>query len=98
MLLVHVMFSFSPQDRDLAMEALKSEVDTVCTMDGSIAFVPFLDATNPQNAGVLQEWETANAFAGYIASDSFSKISEILRPLLVSAPVSRRFDATLIEA
>ncbi|GAA6207687.1 hypothetical protein NBRC116601_09800 [Cognatishimia sp. WU-CL00825] len=97
MLIAHVIFSVAPENRTLAIKTLKHEVSVVRAMDGCIAFIPFLDATNQQNVGVLHEWASSDAFAAYIASDSFASIGETLRPIMISPPVSKRFDATVSQ-
>ncbi len=97
MLIAHVKFTVSAENRIKAIETLKREVEVVCAMKGSIAFVPFLDPTNPYDLGVLHEWDSADDFASYIASDSFATIGQVLRPIMTSPPISKRFDATLIE-
>lgn len=98
MLIAHVTFSVSPENRILAIDALTQEVTAVRTMKGCRAFVPFLDPTNARDVGVLHEWDTAEDFAVYINSDVFKTMGEMLRPIMVSPPISKRFDATLIEA
>lgn len=97
MLIAHVNFSVSAESRPLAIDTLKSEVDVVCAMKGCIAFTPFIDPTNIHDVGVLHEWETADDFAAYAASDSFATIGQVLRPIMLKPPVSKRFDAVLIE-
>jgi quinol monooxygenase YgiN len=97
MLIAHVKFTISAENRNKAIETLKREVEVVCAMKGCIAFVPFLDPTNPCDVGVLHEWDTADDFASYIASDSFATIGQVLRPIMTSPPISKRFDAALIE-
>jgi len=98
MLIAHVTFSILPENRALAIDALTQKVTAVRAMKGCGAFVPFLDSSNERDVGVLHEWETAEDFAAYIKSDIFMTMGEILRPIMVSPPVSKRFDATLIEA
>ncbi len=66
-------------------------------MKGCLAFVPFTDPSGPGALGVLHEWETADDFAAYAASAGFAAAGRALRPLMVGAPVSRRFDAQLAE-
>lgn len=97
MLIAHVTFSVSPEDRNLALNTLKQEVSVVRAMKGCRAFVPFQDPTNEQDLGVLHEWNSAEDFATYTSSDSFATIGKILRPIMVSPPVSKRFDATLLD-
>lgn len=97
MLIAHVKFTVAVENRSLAIDTLKSEVDVVCAMKGCIEFIPFLDPTNMDGVVVLHEWETANDFAAYAASDSFATVGQVLRPIMVTPPISKRFDAVLIE-
>ncbi len=98
MLIAHVKFTVSEKNRTLAIDNLKQEARTVRAMKGCIAFIPFLDPINPQDVGILHEWDTADDFAAYIASERFATVGRILRPIMISPPVSRRFDAELIES
>jgi quinol monooxygenase YgiN len=98
MLIAHVKFTVSTENLALTIDTLKQEVEVVCAMKGCIAFIPFIDPTSTQCVGVLHEWHSADDFAAYIASNSFATIGRILRPIMVSPPVSKRFDATLIES
>jgi quinol monooxygenase YgiN len=46
---------------------------------------------------VIHEWADQPSFAAYLASDSFARSSEVIRPLMSEPPVSRRFQASLVE-
>ncbi len=98
MLVAHVAFTVSPDARQTALDVLMSEVPVVRRMTGCLAFVPFADLTAPGGLGIVHEWETAEAFGRYVASPGFAAINAQLRPLMTGAPVSRRFEASLIEA
>ncbi|WP_298262179.1 antibiotic biosynthesis monooxygenase [uncultured Litoreibacter sp.] len=97
MLIAHVSFPVSNENRSLAVKTLTQEVEAVRAMKGCIAFVPFWDAVHEGGVGVLHEWETAQDFSAYLASDRFAAVGQVLRPIMTSPPVSKRFDATLIE-
>jgi quinol monooxygenase YgiN len=97
MIVTHVFFRVSSDHRSDAIAALKKEVETVRAMEGCIAFVPFIDPTCDQNVGVLHEWVSQQEFDAYLASESFASLGQTLRPLSISPPVSRRFDATLMS-
>lgn len=97
MLIAHVSFPVASANRSLALDTLKQEVETVRAMTGCLSFVPYLNPTNDTDVGVVHEWETARDFDAYIASDSFATVGQVLRPIMTSPPVSKRFDATLIE-
>jgi quinol monooxygenase YgiN len=97
MLIAHLKFSVAAENRQMAIEVLSDQSKSVRNMKGCIAFTPFLDATDKQILGVLHEWDSAEDFAAYLASESFAASGRVLRPLMVSAPLSKRFDAKLIE-
>lgn len=98
MLIAHVMFHVAATDRAAALQTLLDECDAVRAMAGCIAFIPFVDPTNDTELGVLHEWDSAEAFADYTASEEFAKVGQALRPIMTAPPVSKRFDASLIEA
>ena len=97
MLVAHVRFRVAEHDRQKAFDALMANADRTRAMKGCLAFVPFLDPTDGQGIGVLHEWQTGQDFAAYAASAGFAETSAILRPLMTEPPISRRFDAQLIE-
>ncbi|MEP4194815.1 MAG: antibiotic biosynthesis monooxygenase [Aliishimia sp.] len=74
-----------------------TEVDQIRAMTGCVTFIPFKDASNPHILGVFHEWDSADDFAGYTASRAFARNGQKLRPIMLSAPVSRRFDAYKID-
>lgn len=97
MLIAHVRFRAIEEDRRKALDTLMAKAPAIRAMKGCLAFVPFLDPTDRQGLGVLHEWQSGEDFAAYSASPEFSETAWILRPLMTEAPVSRRFDARLIE-
>ena len=98
MLIAHVQFTVSASDRPAALKVLLADHLSIRAMPGCLAFVPFVDATNDTGLGVLHEWQNAKDFETYASSDNFSTMSQALRPMMTSAPISHRFDATPIEA
>ncbi|MEP6066193.1 MAG: antibiotic biosynthesis monooxygenase [Paracoccaceae bacterium] len=96
MLIAHVTFTVALEDSRKALDALVAESDQVRAMPGSIAFIPFQDATDPQKVGVIHEWKTQQDFEDYTSSDEFARVGQTLRPMMLAPPVSHRFDATLL--
>lgn len=96
MIIAHILFSVSAENRELAIDTLNRETKTIRAMQGCVTFLPFLDPANSQTVGVLQEWERPEDFEGYIASSSFKTIGKILHPIMTSPPQSKRFDAKRI--
>lgn len=97
MLIAHVYFTVAAGDRQKALDTLLAEAAGVRAMKGCQAFVPFADPADPEALGILHEWEHEADFTAYIASPGFAEVGKALRPLMTGAPVSRRFDATLLE-
>ena len=98
MFIAHVYFPVAPADRDKALQTLIAEATTVRAMAGCKAFIPFADPTNDDSLGVLHEWESEAQFRAYTASECFTEVGRILRPMMTGAPASRRFDATLRDS
>lgn len=97
MLIAIVEFTVKPDDRPAAMAALLSETSTVRAMPGCIAFRPFADPEHAGTCGLLHEWEREEQFGAYTASPGFAAIGQILRPMMIAPPISRRFRAELLE-
>jgi quinol monooxygenase YgiN len=98
MRLAHVTFTVAPNNAGAALDTLVASAATVRQMTGCLAFIPFANPGVDGGLGVLHEWETAEAFAGYLASPVFAGVNEVLRPMMTSAPLSRRFDASLVPS
>lgn len=97
MRIAHVFFKVRADERDAALDTLVAGAAAVRAMPGCSIFLPFLDPTDAEVIGVIQEWETDGDFAAYVSSSTFAANAAILRPLMTAPPVSRRFDATLAE-
>lgn len=97
MLIAHVFFTVASEQRQQALDTLIEEAPIVRAMDGCCTFAPFADPTDPQKIGIVHEWDNADGFAAYAASPGFAKMGQMLRPMMTAAPVSKRFDARLLE-
>ncbi len=97
MQITHVTFNVGKADSAKALETLVEEAKAVRAMAGCIAFIPFQDATDPTQIGILHEWQTGEDFTAYTSSQEFAQLGKILRPMMLKPPVSRRFTADLIE-
>lgn len=97
MLVAHVFFSAAPGKREKALNLLLETLESVRAMKGCLKFIPFADPTNDEGVVVLHEWETKEHFTDYVSSPSFAELRQRLGTLMAGPPVSRRFDATLIE-
>ena len=98
MLIAHVTFSVAEDKRQTALASLVDEAEAVRAMPGCIAFTPFSDPVDPQKVGIIHEWETVEQFRAYAQSPGFAASGQVLRPMMLDKPVSRRFEANLIES
>jgi quinol monooxygenase YgiN len=97
MFIVHLYLQVAAGERRVALDALLERLDAVRAMPGCLRYIPFEDPSDDQMIGILEEWESREAFAAYTASDRFSDLNRTLRPLMLAPPISRRFRATLID-
>ena len=97
MLIAILDFDVAPAQRSAALDQLLTEMPLVRKMQGNIAFRPFADPLADTRITLVHEWERRSDFDAYLASPCFARSGEMLRPMMTGAPVSRRFEASLIE-
>jgi len=97
MLIAHVTFQTAAENRKKALDALLFELPAVLAMPGCLKFQPYADPASPTRLGVVHEWEDAESFAAFTASPGFARSGAVVRPLMTAPPVSRRFEAKLLE-
>jgi len=97
MFIAHVMFHVAPAARQRAFDVLMNEISAVRAMEGCRLFVPFLHPDDSSCIGIIHEWDSAAAMTTYTASAGFAAVGQTLRPMMTSAPISKRFDAQLLE-
>ena len=87
----------SASDRAVALAQLDAECEEIRAMPGNLEFRVYAARDNEEGVAVIHEWVDEPSFAAYLASDSFARSGEVLRPLMSAPPVSRRFRACLLE-
>lgn len=97
MLIAIVDFDVAPADQDRALDQLLSEAPGVRAMEGNLAFRAYADPLLDGRVTVVHEWAGRAAFDAYVQSAAFARSGQVLRPMMTGAPVSRRFEASLIE-
>jgi quinol monooxygenase YgiN len=97
MFLAILDFDTAATDRPAALAQLDREHDEVRAMPGNLAFRIYASRENDTRVTVVHEWDDEASFAGYAASECFTRSGEVLRPLMTGTPVSRRFHADLLE-
>lgn len=97
MFIAIVDFRTAAGDRPAALAQLDGEADRVRAMPGNIAFRVYAAREDDTAVTIVHEWEDEASFVGYSKSDSFARFGEVIRPMMVAAPVSRRFRADLLQ-
>lgn len=97
MLIAILDFEVAPARLPAALDQLLAEMPVVREMQGNIAFRPFADPLADTKITLVHEWEHRSDFDTYLASPCFARSGEVLRPMMIAAPISRRFEASLIE-
>ena len=96
MFIAIVDFGTAATDRPTALHHLDVEGEQVRTMPGNIAFRVYSSREDDGRVTIVHEWEDEESFAGYVGSAAFARSGEMIRPIMVGAPVSRRFRAELL--
>ncbi len=84
-------------DRAAALAQLDSEREEIRAMPGNLDFRVYAARDDDGAVAVIHEWVDEPSFAAYLASDAFARSGALIRPLVIAPPVSRRFDAALLE-
>ena len=90
-------FRTAATDRPAALAQFDVEGDRVRAMPGNIAFRVYAAREDDTAVAVVHEWDDEASFADYLRSDCFARLGEVIRPMMIAAPVSRRFRADLLE-
>ncbi len=90
-------FTTAATDRPDALAQLDAERAEVRAMPGNVAFRIYASRENDDQVTVVHEWEDRASFAAYLGSDAFARSGAVLRPMMTGTPVSRRFEAELVE-
>ncbi|NUP42919.1 MAG: antibiotic biosynthesis monooxygenase [Streptomyces sp.] len=96
MFIAIVDFATAPADRQAALDHLDAERDRIGSMPGNLAFCVHASREDDSRVTIVHEWADEASFDGYLGSASFARFGEAVRPLIVGAPVSRRFRAELL--
>jgi quinol monooxygenase YgiN len=84
-------------DRPAVLAQLDAERAEVRAMPGNVGFRVYAAREDQTAVTIVHEWEDEESFDGYLRSDSFARSGKVLRPLMAGTPVSRRFQARLLE-
>jgi quinol monooxygenase YgiN len=82
--------------RAAALAQLDGEGADIRALPGNVAFRVYASREDDGRVTVVHEWDDEAAFDGYLESAFFARSGQVLRPMLLEAPVSRRFRAELL--
>lgn len=97
MFIAIVDFEVLAENRQLALEILVKDQKLARQMSGNLSYRAFSNADSETHIGLFHEWSTQSDFDAYCASKLFASIGAALRPMMTSAPSSRRMTAELVE-
>lgn len=97
MFIAIVDFTVAAHKRAATLEVLRAEAPIVRAMPGNLAFRTYADPANAEALCIIHEWEDIESFQTYASSEVFRSSGQVLRPLMTTAPVSRRFTAQILE-
>jgi quinol monooxygenase YgiN len=84
-------------DRAAALAQLESEREEIRAMPGNLDFRVYAARDNEEAVAVIHEWADEPSFSAYLSTEAFVRSGAVLRPLMATPPVSRRFHADLLE-
>jgi quinol monooxygenase YgiN len=97
MLIAVLDFRTAAAARPVALAHLDREKGEIRAMPGNLDFRVYAARDDEEATVVIHEWVDESSFADYLASDVFARSGAVLRPLMTTPPVSRRFHADLLE-
>lgn len=98
MLVSIVDFDTAAVDRPAALACLDAGRDEIRAMPGNVAFRVYASREDEGRVTIVHEWDDVASFDGYLGSAVFARSGGVLRPMMVGAPVSRRFHAEALAA
>jgi quinol monooxygenase YgiN len=97
MFIAIVDFTTTAADQPAALAQLDAEREEVRAMPGNIAYRVYASREADPGITIVHEWEDETSFARYTESDAFARSGAVLRPMMTSTPLSRRFRCELAE-
>ena len=92
-----VDFDINAARRGEAVDVLLDEAKAVRAMDGNQAFRVFADPEQDTRVTLVHEWASRAAMDVYLGGSGFAASGQKLRPMMIGAPLSRRFEAQIAE-
>ena len=97
MFIAIVDFTVEPESRVAVIARLLQDSDVIRTMEGNLAFSPYIDPVDDGAVRIWHEWQDVEHFRTYTASEVFKQLGLVLRPLMKAPPISRRMMSEVLE-
>ncbi len=97
MLIVIVDVDIKPDAVADTVAALEKDRAAALSMPGCLAFRSCAINGASDKIVLVQEWEDSASFEAYKASPAFAEAMSAIKPVMAGTPVSRTFNATLVE-
>jgi quinol monooxygenase YgiN len=97
MILALIDFEVAQDARDAALECLQPLLREARSFEGNRSYRVFTSSDSLTHVGMAHEWDTLEHFNAYTASTLFSRIGQVMRPIMTTPPVSRRMRTEVIE-
>jgi quinol monooxygenase YgiN len=97
MIMTLVDFEVSPESRADLLEALRPLLTEARNFEGNRGYRALTSSESAAHIGLMHEWDTLEHFRAYASSDLFDRMGKILRPAMITPPVSRRLRTDGIE-
>lgn len=95
MIVVVVEFEVASENLPATIAALEVDAAVARSMKGCVAFRSLSTQSDAEKLILVEEWEDTESFEAYKASDAFAAAMATITPVMVGAPISRAFEATL---
>lgn len=95
MIVVIVEFEVAPDALLNTIAALEKDAVAARAMRGCLAFRSLSTQNDITRLVLVEEWEDIESFEMYKTSDAFAAAMATIKPVLIGAPSSRTFIATL---
>lgn len=95
MIIVIVEFEVATENLPVTIAALEIDAVAARAMEGCVAFRSLSTQSDAKKLVLVEEWESQERFEAYKASDAFAAAMATIKPVMVGAPISRAFNATL---
>jgi quinol monooxygenase YgiN len=97
MIMALIDFEVSSEARSGLLQTLQPLLAEARKVEGNLSYRALTDSESDTHVGMVHEWETLEHFRAYASSDLVDRIGKVMRPAMITPPVSRRLRTESIE-